>query len=53
MNISSRSHSAHRFEQHFNLPPRETLKRSHTITNINRSTTLQNNSYEAHLELVN
>ena len=46
MGFSSRSHFAHRYQQHFHELPRETLHRS-------RRNTLQNNSHEAHPELMN
>ena len=46
MGFSSRSHFAHRYQQHFHELLRETLHRR-------RRNTLQNNSHEAHPELVN
>ena len=46
MGFSSRSHFAHRYQQHFHELPRETLYRS-------RRNTLQNNSHKAHPELMN
>jgi transcriptional regulator GlxA family with amidase domain len=53
MGFRSRSHFAHRYEQHFDELPSEPRRRSHTIRSISRSNTPQNPSQEAHPELVN